>query len=131
MMVFITIKDSSWESVCFKEYCFNIELAGTKQERANGLAKRDSLDLDSGMLFEFDREGRYSFWMKDVMFPLDIIWISENKEIVFIEERIQPCMEEICAIIQTEEKAKYVLEINAGMADKINLRIGDTVALFK
>ena len=117
-------------TVCFDRRCFLVELAEDKGEREKGLMFRDSLDPDKGMLFTFEEEGEYPFWMKNTLIPLDIIWINENKEVVFISENTQPCKEKnYCFSVNQNKKAKYVLEINAGLAKEIGLEIGDKMNL--
>lgn len=127
--------------ICFKENgstmltmnCFEVELAQTAAEWAKGLMFRESLDAGKGMFFIFKNEEIYPFWMKNTLIPLDIIWINENKEIVFIAENVLPCppagetgKTEICPSINPNNKtAKYVLEINGGFARKLGLKIGD------
>src|SRR4030042_2848822 len=64
--------------VCFKKHCFSVELAVTPEEREEGLMFRKNLDSDKGMLFIFEKEGKYGFWMKKTLIPLDIIWIDDN-----------------------------------------------------
>lgn len=113
--------------VCFKNYCFNVELAIKPEQRRQGLMFRDHLDLDKGMLFVFKDEARYSFWMKNTLIPLDIIWINRNKEIVFISHSTQPCEKDPCPSIIPTQKAKYVLEINQGISKKIDLKVGDKI----
>lgn len=116
--------------VCFENNCFNVEIAETDSERSRGLMFREKLDLDKGMLFIFEEEGEYSFWMKNTLIPLDIVWINEVKEVVFIGENARPCTEEyVCPSINPGKNAKYVLEINAGIAEKIGLKIGDKINL--
>lgn len=110
--------------VCFENSCFYVELAATPEERNRGLMFRENLDLDKGMLFVFDKEGDYPFWMKNTLIPLDIIWINENKEVVFIKENAQPCGEQFCPEIEPAQNAKYVLEINGGQSEKIGLIVG-------
>jgi len=112
------------KSVCFAENCFFVELADTPEKQIEGLMNRESLDENRGMLFIFDKEGIYSFWMKNTLIPLDIIWLNENKEVVFIKNNAQPCQNE-CPAIKPDAEAKYVLEINSGLANKINLNLGD------
>ena len=112
---------------CFKDYCFSVELAITPGERSNGLMFRESLDPEKGMLFVFEKEGKHTFWMKNTLISLDIIWINENKEIVFINENTQPCKEHPCPVIEPAENAKYVLEINGGISKKIGLIVGDKI----
>ncbi len=110
--------------VCFNEHCFVVELAKTPAERARGLMFREKMDKDKGMLFIFDSEELNSFWMKNTLIPLDIIWIDENKEVVFLKENFLPCLEENCETVSPSERAKYVLEVNAGIAKEIGLAPG-------
>ncbi len=112
---------------CFKNHCFEVELAIEPEQRSQGLMFREQLDLDQGMLFVFEKEGDYPFWMKNTLIPLDIIWINENKEIVFIIDNAQPCREATCSLLEPKKEAKYVLEINGGMAKKIGLAVGDKI----
>ena len=113
--------------VCFRDHCFDVELAVKPSEQRSGLMFREGLDLDKGILFIFKEEKEHSFWMKNTLIPLDIIWINSNKEIIFISENTLPCKEDSCPIILPIEKAKYVLEINGGMAKQINLILGDKI----
>lgn len=114
---------------CFQNHCFDVELAVTSEEMSRGLMFRERLDSDKGMLFIFTEEGRYSFWMKNTLIPLDIIWIGGNKQVVFISGNAQPCQEYSCPSIEPAENAKYVLEINGGMAENIGLKVGDKIDL--
>ena len=123
------IINSDKNKVCFSEECFNLEIALTQEELSKGLMFRESLDKNSGMLFIFPEENFHSFWMKDALIPLDIIWINSDKEIVFIKENVQPCLEEICETYSGDEKTLYVLELNAGTAEKLELKIGDEIEL--
>jgi len=135
LMILITatvvlIKNKEPNQVCFKNYCFNVELAKTAAEMSRGLMFRKSLDSDKGIVFIFEKEGNYSFWMENTLIPLDIIWINENKEVVFKSENAQPCKEGyVCLSINPNENAKYVLEVNGGVAEKIGLKIGDKIIL--
>lgn len=115
--------------VCFRNHCFNIELAVTSEERSTGLMFREKLDSKRGMLFVFNEEGKHSFWMKNTLIPLDIVWINKNKEIIFISENTSPCKGSSCPTIKPTEKAKYVLEINGGISKKIGLVVGDKVKI--
>ena len=115
--------------VCFKNNCFGIELAITDEEQMQGLMFRKSLDKNKGMLFVFSGEGEYTFWMKNTLIPLDIIWINENKEVIFISENTQPCKEDPCPSVAPDKEAKYVLEINAGISKEIGLKIGDRLEI--
>jgi len=119
--------NSNKNQACFSQNCFKIEVVSTPEELSKGLMFRESLEKNSGMLFIFPKEDFHSFWMKNTLIPLDIIWINSDKEIVFIKNNVQPCLEETCEIYSSNEKAKYVLELNAGTAEKIGLGIGEEV----
>lgn len=122
----VLAKNKKMNQVCFGKNCFDVELATTVAEMSRGLMFRKSLAPNKGMLFIFEKEKNYPFWMKNTLIPLDIIWINENKETVFISENSQPCQEESpCLSIYPDKNAKYILEINGGLAEKIGLKIGD------
>lgn len=126
LIIFSFFKKTEKETrICFEDRCFSVELALTPEERKTGLMFRQKLDRNKGMLFVFENEGEYSFWMSNVLFPLDIIWINKDKKIVFIAENCQPCLDSFCPNIKPEEKAKYVLEINGGLVSEIGLSLGD------
>jgi len=111
--------------VCFRNHCFEVELAVDRDEKIKGLMFREDLNRDKGMLFVYNKEDVYPFWMKNMKFPIDIIWINKEKEVVFISPEAEPCSEEECSIIDPETKAKYVLEIKAGLSKEIGLKKGD------
>lgn len=110
--------------VCFGEVCVNVEVADSETERANGLMFRKSLPGDSGMLFVFTNESAYSFWMKNMSFPLDIIWVNRDKRVIDISRNLSPCGSS-CQDILPRGKAMYVLELNAGFADTNQIKIGE------
>jgi len=88
---------------------------------------RESLEPNQGMLFIFEKEGEYPFWMKNTLIPLDIIWINGEKNVVFVSQNTQPCLEDPCPTIEPNEKAKYVLEINGGISKEMGLAVGDKI----
>jgi len=116
---------------CFSQNCFNAEIANTPESREKGLMFRQSLDNNSGMLFVFDNEGVYTFWMKNTLIPLDMIWIDSNYSVVFIARNASPCKTEQCPITNPGRNALYVLEINSGEIDKLGLREGDKAVMQK
>ncbi len=102
-----------------------IDLALTAEERFRGLSGRESLKENEGLLFVFEREGAHSFWMKDMKFPIDIIWINKEMKVVFVKEKALP--ESYPESFSSEKDAKYVLEVSSGFSEKNNLKVGDTV----
>lgn len=114
-------KNMKWGSLCFNGTCFTIYIARTIFQKARGLKKIRELRRTEGMLFIFKTDLPKFFWMKGVLIPLDIIWLDKNFKIVDIHKNQQPCERIFCPIIYTRKKARYVLEINGGTAEKLNL----------
>jgi len=114
-----------------KDLVIQARIADEPKERNAGLADYSSLALGEGMLFVFDKNATYVFWMKNVEFAIDIIWIDEQKKIVDIAPNVPPEPnkdEEELIRYKPKSDAKYVLEINAGLSSLHNLQIGDQVA---
>ncbi|MDD5590195.1 MAG: DUF192 domain-containing protein [Candidatus Portnoybacteria bacterium] len=106
-----------------------VKFADDPRERARGLSGRDSLDQNQGMLFIFEKPDLYGFWMKDMKFPLDFIWISGNK-ITDLSENIPYPRENSYLNLpkyQPKEPVDKVLEINAGLVEKYGIKIGDEI----
>ncbi|MFC1755599.1 DUF192 domain-containing protein [Thermoproteota archaeon] len=117
------------DQVCLNGSCFNVDVADTPEKRQQGLMFRESLGRDEGMLFVFEVEDIYDFWMKNTYIPLDIIWINSNREVVFIEYNAMPCGEDECLNILPDSDALYVLELNAGIVQKVGLSLGDVAQI--
>ena len=92
---------------------FICELASTKDEIEKGLMFRQELPQNTGMLFDLGEERKTGFWMKNTLIPLDIIWISKEKKVLYVVHA-DPCESEYCEIFQEEDPARWILEINAG-----------------
>lgn len=120
--------DEVMRKVCIKDICVQAEIADSESKQMRGLMYRHSLGWKSGMLFIFDKEARYSFWMKNMSIPLDIIWIGGNKKIVDITKNVLPCKEQgECGSIIPALEVKYVLEVNSGFAEQNKIKVGDKV----
>jgi len=105
---------------------FTVELAKTSEQHQKGLMFRESLPDNHGMFFIFDNDAPRSFWMKNTLIPLDIIFINKDFIITGISHAI-PCTHDPCTIYNGT--GKYVLEINAGLSQKYNISVGDRIAL--
>ncbi len=101
------------------------EIADTQALKNLGLSGRNSIDEDRAMLFVFNDSGYYGFWMKDMKFAIDIIWIDENKKIVHIAPNVAP--DTYPESFQSKGLAKYVLEVQAGLTKSKNIKVGDSV----
>lgn len=102
-----------------------VEVADTLISRKHGLSGKNGLSDNQGMLFVYDMPGFYSFWMKDMNFPIDIIWIDETKTIIGVNKNVSP--DTFPETFQPPSLAKYILEVNAGWPDKNLIQIGDLV----
>lgn len=111
-----------------KKIKINVELADDAAERSIGLMFRESLDGNTGMLFVYGREGKYSFWMKNTLIPLDMIWISEGMEIVDIRHA-EPCKKDPCPSYSPQKEAMYVLEVGGNFTDENSINVGDKVSI--
>ncbi|MEW6325269.1 MAG: DUF192 domain-containing protein [Nitrospirota bacterium] len=101
-----------------------LELAATPHRRNLGLMFRPALAPDRGMLFLFPASDRHAIWMKNMLIPIDILWLDEEHRIVHIEANVPPCRHEPCLIYQSPTPARYVIELAAGAAAQADLRPG-------
>jgi len=104
----------------------SVEIAETNREMEYGLMFRHDMAPDHGMIFLFPYPQHIQMWMKNTFLPLDMVFFSEDRKIVAIAANARPQDENI---IDTGTNAKYVLEINAGLAAKWNLKVGDQFLL--
>jgi hypothetical protein len=102
-----------------------VDLALTSLTQEQGLSGRVGLKKDEGMLFVFDHVDKYPFWMKDMNFPIDIIWIGEDLKVVYIKKNASP--KSYPETFVSGEDAKYVLEVMSSFSEKNNLKVGDKV----
>jgi len=110
-------------------HSFRLEIARTPEERALGYMFREGVGPEEGMLFLFPRDDFHSFWMKNCRVSLDLVWLSEGLTVVHLEKRVPPCRRDPCPSYLPMRKARLVLEVKAGMAEKAGLRVGDPVRL--
>ncbi len=103
------------------------ELAGSDEERAQGLMFREKINEDQAMLFLFEEAEIHSFWMKNMRFAIDILWLDGQKRIVHLEKRVPPCSQEPCPTYVPAAAATFVLEVQAGFAEKHGLRLYDRI----
>jgi len=113
--------------ICIKERCFYVKLAVTQAEQDRGLMFRRYLSRDEGMLFIFNEESVHPFWMKNVILPLDIIWLNREHEVVFVSKNAQPCINDFCENISPDKNSSYALEFNAGISDEIGIELGNRI----
>ncbi len=115
--------------VCAPNICLDVDIAVTALEQKRGLQGREGLNPNQGMLFVFAQDDRSPFWMKDMKFPLDIIWMDAQGHIVFIGDHLPPCIKDPCAVYTPKTQARYVLEVQAGFADAQKWHVGDALKI--
>lgn len=117
--------DFAYGKVVFtgQDLTIEVEVATTEVQRSRGLMFRDSLEQEKGMLFVFEHEQIQRVWMRNTLIPLDVVFISTQGKIVSIIKGLQPCVKEPCEVYESTEKAKYMLEINAGMIDNKGIAV--------
>jgi uncharacterized protein len=104
------------------------DVAITDEDQTKGLSIKDHMNENEGMLFAYDKPSQQSFWMKDMRFPIDIIWLNGTGSVVHIEENLKPCVPSLeCPSFSPNENAQYVLETVAGFAQKHQLKVGTDV----
>jgi uncharacterized membrane protein (UPF0127 family) len=114
--------------VQINENKIDVEIAKSAAAKIAGLSWRKSLAEGSGMLFVEGKSNYYSFWMKDMLFPIDIIWIANN-QVVDISKNIPVPQGNNLPSYSPDEPANYVLEVNAGYADRHGIKVGDKVKI--
>lgn len=105
-----------------------VDVADSEEERKLGLGGREKLAPDEGMLFIFPQDGRHEFWMKDMHFSIDIIWLAADGHIVDAAENVTPDTYP-SSIFVPNVAARYVLELPAGFMKEYSVRLGDVVRL--
>jgi uncharacterized membrane protein (UPF0127 family) len=106
------------------KFPFDIELALTQPQMAQGLMFRRALAADAGMLFDYGDPQQIAMWMKNTLIPLDMVFIAKDGKVVDFHERAVPMSLDT---IETKVPARAVLEVNAGTITRLDVRIGDTI----
>lgn len=107
----------------------SVELAESREQQEKGLSGRTSLPEDRGLAYLLAKPDFYTFWMKNMKFPIDIIWVDKNQKIIDITHNLTP--DSYPRIFQPVKPAQIILEVNAGFAKKNGINIGDPVTVPK
>jgi hypothetical protein len=107
------------------------EIADSPDKRAQGLMNRPSIEMNQGMLFQFPELGYWTFWMKNTKIPLDILWLDKTGTIIHIEPNVPICTrtDDHCPRYYSHKQSWQVLELNAGMAEKLELIPGSRLTI--
>jgi uncharacterized membrane protein (UPF0127 family) len=105
-------------------------VAQSAEQIKRGLAIKDQLAADEGMLFILPENNHYRFWMKDMKFPIDIIWLDKNGRVRYIQPNCPPCPQDgICPLYDPHQSLPYVLEVSPGFAQQHQVRVNETVVV--
>lgn len=116
------------ETIRLGRAVFNVEVVEKKNDLAIGLSGRRYLSSEQGMLFVMGKESRHSFWMKDMYFPIDIVWLDRNLKVVDITENVSP--ESYPKTFTPTIPAYYVIEVLSGSVEKWGIKKSDTAIIF-
>jgi len=120
------LRSNDFPNVKINDTLIRIEISDTPEERVMGLSYREKLENDSGMLFIFNEQSERSFWMKNMNFPIDIIWMQGDR-VVRIDKNLPPEGDSPQNHYSSIVPVDHVLEVAAGVTEKNNLKVGDTV----
>ena len=116
----------AWVEVGGERY--TVEIADDEAERARGLMFRDRMEAGHGMLFIHEQQGPQAYWMKNTRIPLDILYFDEDRTLVSQQRDVPPCtLGNRCPSYASTAPARYVLELNAGEAARLQLHDGATI----
>jgi uncharacterized membrane protein (UPF0127 family) len=115
-------------NVTINDVILQADVALTADEQTKGLSIKDTLQSNEGMLFPYEAPRILSFWMRDMKFPIDILWLGADKKVVHIEESLQPCSPLLpCPSYSPDVQAQYVLETVAGFSSSNGITEGTHV----
>ena len=119
------VKENRIEIIKINDVSVKVEVVKTPETRAQGLSDRKILPDGTGMLFVFDEPAQYGFWMKDMNFAIDIVWIDERLRVIGIEKRVSP--DTFPQIFHPNQAVKYVLELPAGFTENRGIDIDQVI----
>jgi uncharacterized membrane protein (UPF0127 family) len=123
-------KNPKKSTIVINNHTFSVSVATTSAEQQKGLSLTKNLPQEQGMLFIFATPAKYAFWMKEMKFPLDIIFIKNNKIDTIAQDVPAPkTQNDTLPIYQPEGSVDSVLEINAGLAKKYGFKKNDAVKI--
>lgn len=120
---FLSLQNDSRVDVQVGGGLFKAQVANDQESRERGLAGVDVLADNEALLLVYDSDDTWGIWMKDMEIPIDIIWLNAAKEVIHIVRNVSPEIGEKTTFRPTEP-ARYVLEINAGMAQQSGIKLG-------
>lgn len=110
-------------STSINGYKVTMAIASNDEQRIKGLSGSVKLNEDQGMLFLFDKPSKQGFWMNEMNYPIDIVWLDSNNKVVHIEKQLEPCKLFLaCPVYNPQVDALYVIELRSGFADSHSIK---------
>jgi len=130
ILIYLKIKPKNQNpKLTINNTTISVEIKNTPETRKQGLSNREKLPENQGVLFIFDQPAQHSFWMKNMLFNLDFIWIKNNKVVDITENVPAPKNNQPPVSLKPKSPVNKVLEVNAGFANQHNININDPVKL--
>jgi uncharacterized membrane protein (UPF0127 family) len=115
--------------ICHQDNCVSVEVVSKPADLERGLMYRRGMDQARGMLFVFANDGIYRFWMKNMRFSLDMLWIASDGRVVYIAQNVPACAQDPCPNYTSDSPARYVLELNHGYSAAHHWNVDDKLDL--
>lgn len=107
-----------------------LALASTDEQRIKGLSGLEKLNENEGMLFLFDQPSKQGFWMNEMKFPIDIIWLDSNSRVIHTERNLEPCrIFMACHVYTPQVDSLYVIELRSGFTNDHSIKNGTIINL--
>ena len=116
------------QSIRLHGHSYHMSVMRTSDELQRGLSGTESLAADHAMLFVFPRDDKWSIWMKDMNYPIDIIWLDGDRNVVYLVKNAQPSSYPDTQF-KPDQNARYVIELPSGTIEQTGITIGDPAGL--
>lgn len=117
-------------TVSINGYKVLLALASTDEQRIKGLSGLEKLNENEGMLFLFDQPSKQGFWMNEMKFPIDIIWLDSNGRVIHTERNLEPCrIFMACHVYTPQVDSLYVIELRSGFTNDHSIMNGTIINL--
>ena len=118
------------KSVLINGFKVLLAIASNDELRIKGLSGSQMLNENEGMLFMFDKPSKQGFWMNEMKYAIDIIWLDSNSSVVHIEKNLEPCkIFLVCPVYNPQVDSLYVIELSAGFVDRHSIKNGTIIDL--
>ncbi len=125
---FLWLQYSSSQQLIIANHYYDVSIMRSDAEREKGLSGTENLPTDDAMLFVFPLDGKWGFWMKDMNYPIDIVWLNSDRQVVYVVKAAQPSSYPD-TIFKPGKNSRYVIELASGTIERTGINIGDKATL--